>query len=164
MRVAICDILCPVTHCQFQALAFALSQSCLQLEECSFLPVSSTRSCCCLSYRRRAAGLAFSDTDTQNPPDSRMNRSSKHPDRLSLGSLRLSASLVTRPTQIVSNSASSHILNHPSETCVATFACSSNPLSVASHKRLNAHLRSPADPVEEGATGANLVHEVSEPT
>ena len=164
MRVATCDILSQVTHCHFQDLAFALNQTCLQLEERLLFPVSSTTSCYCLSCRRQRAGLTASDTDTHSPPDSRMNRSSKHPDRLSLGRLLLSASLVTRPTQIVSSSASSRIPNHPPRVRVATFACNKDSLPVASHKRLSSHPRSPADPVEEGAATTNLVHEVSEPT
>jgi hypothetical protein len=164
MRVVICDILYQVTHCHFQVLVFALNQSCLRLEERQLFPVSSTTYCYCLSCRRQRAAPIVSNTDTQRPPDSRMNRSSKHPDRLSLGRLLLSASLVTSPTQFVSNLASSHTSNHPSKTRVATFACNKDSLSVPSHKRLSSHLRSPADPIEEGAPATNLVHEVCEPT
>jgi hypothetical protein len=87
MRAMICDILYQGTDCHFKQLACALNHSCLQLERRSSFPVSSTTLCYCLSLLRRRAGLALSDTDTQIPPDSRMNPSSKHPARLSLGRL-----------------------------------------------------------------------------
>jgi hypothetical protein len=104
-----------------------------------------------------------SDTDTQSPPDSRMNRSSEDPDRLSLRWLLLSAPLVTSPTQVVSNPASSHISHRPSRTLVATFSWDKDSLSVTSHTRLSSHLRFPADPVKEAITPTDLGHEVSEP-
>jgi len=140
MRVAVCEVMHQSTHCHFQDLASALNQFCLQLKHRLFYPVSSRSSCYCLSYRRLRAGLTVWDTDTQSPSDSRMNRTSKHPDRLSLGRLLLSSSLVTRPTQIVPNSASSHISNCPYGTLVAIFACDKGLLSVTSYKRLTSNL------------------------
>jgi hypothetical protein len=82
----------------------------MQLERRFLFPVSSKTICCCLSCHRRRAGLAVSDTDTQSPPDSRMNPSSKHPARLSLGRLLLSTSLVTRSSQVTPRLASSRNL------------------------------------------------------
>lgn len=69
-----------------------------------------------------------------------MNRTSKHPDRLSLRRLLLSASLVTRPTQTVSSPASSHISNILSRALVATFVCNKNSLCTPSHTRLRSQL------------------------
>jgi hypothetical protein len=83
----ICDMLYQGTDCHFKQLACALNHFCLQLKRRSSFPVSSTTLCYCLSPLRRRAGLALSDADTQIPPDSRMNPSSKHPARLSLGRL-----------------------------------------------------------------------------
>lgn len=143
MRVVICDILYQGTDCHFKQLACALNHSCLQLERRCFFPVSSITICYCLSYLRRRAGLAVSDTDTQILPDSRMNPSSKHPARLSLGRLLLSASLVTRVIRIVSRSATSHISNSQSRTLVATFACNKDSLSAFSNTRLTPHLPVP---------------------
>jgi hypothetical protein len=89
----------------------------MQLERRFLFPVSSKISCCCLSCHRRRAGLAVSDTDTQSPPDSRMNPSSKHPARLSLGRLLLSTSLVTRPNQATARLASSRNLKQAAQGC-----------------------------------------------
>ena len=140
------------TDCHFQHLACALNHSCLQLEPRFFFPVSSRTICCCLRYLGRRAGLAVSDTDTQIPPDSRMNPSSKHPAPLSLGRLLLSAPLVTRFARIIARSASFHISNTASRTIVATFACNKDSLLVHSYYT---HYPLSAGPVVEGNTNTN---------
>lgn len=93
----------------FQLLAFGLNQSPSRRERHVPLPVSSIGSLYCLSCSRRRAGLTAFDTDTQSRPGSRMNRTPGYPDHLSLSTLLFSASLVTRPTQFVSESISHHI-------------------------------------------------------
>ena len=78
-----------------------------------------------------------------NSPDPRMNRPSKYPDRLSLDTLLLSASLATRPTLIVSKSASCHSSSSFSKTFAATFARNNASLSPRVRTRLSYLLRVP---------------------
>lgn len=91
----------------------------------------------------------MSDNDAQSPPDSRMNRSCKHPDRLSLGRLLLSASLVTRLTRIVSN------LPLPISESVHKDSCRNIYMRQGLRFRRPVHSTHfapavPADPLEEG--------------
>jgi hypothetical protein len=146
MRVAICDILYQGTHCHFQHLASALNQSCLQRERRFSFPVSFIANCYCLSCDTRRAGLTVSDTDTQSPPDPRMNRPSKHPDRLSLDRPLLSNSLVTRPTLIVSKSVSCFNSNRLSKTFAAIFVRDKGSLSPPVRTRLSFLSRVPCRP------------------
>jgi hypothetical protein len=62
-------------------------------------PKPSIGGCRNLHCDRRQARPTVEETDTQSPPDSRMNRPSEHFHRLSLGSLLSSISLVTRPAR-----------------------------------------------------------------
>jgi hypothetical protein len=109
----------------------------LQREPRFFFPVSFIANCYCLTCPTRRARLTVSDTDAQSPPDPRMNRPSKHPDRLYLDSPLLSASLVTRPTLIVSKSASCRSSSSILKTSVATFARNNVSLSPRVRTRLN---------------------------
>ena len=108
----------------FQLLAFALNHSPSWRERHVPFPLSSIGSLYCLGCSRRRAGLTAFGTNTQSRPGSRMNRTPENHHHLSLGSLLLSASLVTRPTQFVSKSISHHIICHSvPNPPVATFAC-----------------------------------------
>lgn len=136
MRVTACDISSQITYFHFQDLAFALNQSCLLPERRFFFPLPSIASCCCLTRSGRRAGLTVFDTDTQSPPDPRMNRPSEHSDRLSLGRLPVLTSLVTRPTQFVSESAFPHCTSSQSSLIVATFVCNKDIVFLYLRKRL----------------------------
>lgn len=127
-----------------QDLTFALNQSRLLPDPRFFLPLPSLGSCYCLSCTGQRAGLAVFDTDTQSPPDPRMNRSSEHSDRLSLGRLLVLTSSVTRPTQLVFESAFPHYLLSPSSLLVATFVCNKNIVFPYLCERLRPLLRVPA--------------------
>lgn len=93
-------------------------------------PVSSVRSCNCLSCSRRRAGLTAFDTETQSRPGARMNRTPEQPDRLSLSRPLLSASLVPRPPKIVSGSISHRICGTFLSLLVAKSACNKGTLSL----------------------------------
>jgi hypothetical protein len=70
------------------------------------------------------------DTETQSRPDSRMNRTPEHPDRLSPSRPFLLASLVTRPPKIVSEATSYHIYGTVLTLPIETSACNQGLLSL----------------------------------